>query len=422
MITNQEIYNLAYTDVHTGSIPKKDANGNFELNNGLRVILADNEFTKLKTIASEITSLKGQLEKQEATGLNLQSPYKNDLIEHQKEIELLDVKISEAKVEVELLKNDIENEERRLIARGHKIPFESNNKFQKLGSSIKSSGQYFKNAKKWVIAFITIVAVEAFFGLAQFEFLSEYKSNSAIFLRIAASAGLIILLHVAEYLYKEKGAKIFKYYIIYGVISLTIMLFGTLVLNFFFQDSITANDVVTNYDLGSDSNSEPVVNNGNTFISFLIQFDFLPAILALLVFLLMTMLYKGNSETKKEPLSEEEVVFNRWYYTKAKLLDKENELNVLKSERKRLIEVSSVTIIDVKDNLENIISKIENLKKRGRDLTDEMEKIMIALISKIEIYKTDFLDISSDIKPYQQLQTLAWPNQEDLIKFYNLNN
>lgn len=426
---NNTIYNLASRDVHTNSISSRDENGIFKPTNGITAILLHDQFKPLRTYSSELQSLQTKKQDVLTSMLQLQTPFEDDLKNTLLELKENDLEIKMNSAEKALLDDKIKDEEMRLLARGYEFPSITENAPEKK-IEIKNKWnwkKFFAIGLKWFGVGVFVLVIETFFGLAQFDFLSEYKSNTAIWLRIAASGLLIISLHWAEYIYKVKEAKQFKWYIVFGVIALCVNLFLPLILNYFFQDSIATTEVTTGWE--DISNSGIIATNPEvtktSFIGFLNRFDFLPALFSILVFLLMYLLNKGE---KKEIIQEVAVsvvnkpnneAFNRLIYLKKELLTQEKKSMDLKSTTNYAKNKSSNTIEVIKNSLNASKIEVLGIDKKIADLNVQIDSMISIANAQLKTYEIDFKDIiSTEVKA--QFITPVWPNEADIKQFYKL--
>ena len=432
------IYNSASIDVKTHNIPirKEEA---YQWTNGQRNILNNEAFTHLRELISNTKRYKNKNEELLRSMLKLENPFNKEEKEGSAKIENIKKEITETKERLIIIKENIKEEIQRLNARGYKIPDElSHSKTENSNQTISEEKQIPKNfkstlkkAKKWIAVFIFIVVLESFFGLAQFEFLSMYKSNTAILLRIAASALLIITLHIAEYQYKELDKKIFKTYIVFGVIMLFSMLFGSLLLNYFFQDSISSSEITMDWNLsGAESDTNLISETKPTWIGFINQFDFIPAIISILVFLLMYLLSKEKKQVK-EPLiskekkklsleqNEEIIIFNQLKNLQSKNSNKEMQLESLKAKYRNAKHYVPIILQNVKQSLEKSKAEIEDNNKLIDSNKIKVDDLLCKIEAQLKIYEVDFLDIFRG-SAYANVTTPEWPNLNDVKQYFTL--
>lgn len=428
------IYNSASIDVKTHNIPIRNEKS-YLWTNGQRNILNDDSFTHLREIISDTKRFKKKHEEFLRSMLKLEAPFKKEVEEGNSKIENLKKEITNTKDKLIILKENIKEEIQRLTARGYEIPDElinpktkeSNQTIPDDNPTSQNTKNILKKAKKWIAVFAFIVVLESFFGLAQFEFLSTYKSNTAILLRIAASALIVITLHIAEYQYKELNKKIFKTYIVFAIIMLFSMLFGSLLLNYYFPDSITSSEIAMNWNL---SDSESNINTKPTLIGFLNQFDFIPAIISILVFLLMFLLSKEDKQEiqpsdpiEKDDLSlaqnEESIIFNHLKYLQSENSDREDQLASLNAQYYHSKHYVSIILLKVKQSLEKSKAEIEEYNKLIDSNKNRIDNLLCKIEAQLKIYEVDFMDIFRG-STYTTIVTPEWPNLKDIKQYYTL--
>lgn len=433
------IYTSASVDVNTSSIPIKNGEM-YHWSVGQRSILNSESYKGIREVSTDNKQCEIKREGLLRYMLKLEAPYKKDLDEGNIKITKLKNEIHETKLKLNILLENIKDEMHRLVSRGYEIPNEiteppkSNTDdsvpVKKQSINIRYSVE---KAKKWIVVLVFIIILESFFGLAQFEFLSTYKNDTAILLRIAASAILIITLHIAEYQYKKFNKKLFKYYIIFGVVMLFCMLFGSLILNYFFQNSISVSEVDMNWNLNEQGVSQNSISEPKpTWIGFINQFDFIPAIFSVLIFLPMYLLSKENHTTKEEINSnkinhvrpeqnDENIVFNHLKYLQAENSNKETQLASLKAQYYHSKHYISSILLGVKQSLEDSKSEIEKYDKLIADNNNIIHDFLRKIEEHLKIYEVDFMDIyrgsinASVIIP-------EWPTQNDIKQYFTLKS
>lgn len=427
------IYNLASVDVHTDSTPNRKDNGDFDPSNGQIQILNGEQYSdiwdigiKLNNIESKITGFYKQM-------LQLAKPFEDDLVNTNNEKIIAKREKEELNAKTLLLEEAKEEEAKRLLVIGYPLPTFTKKK-QTLEKKINRKKinwvKIFAIAKKWIGIGVFVFLFEGFLGLVQFDFLSDYKSNVDIALRIFASVFLIITLHWAEYKYKEKGAKQFKYYILFGMFMLCVNLFMPLVLNYFFQDSIVTVETNNSWDFSAEDLTTPISDESDiSMVGFLNRFDFIPALIPILVFLLMLLLDKSakrneNIEDHKEglkpaPENATAIIFNRYNYLNNELVQERKKLQDLNSKITNLNTLSSNTILIIKAKLISIKNKIEELESTKSNILKKTDKKLAEVAAALKTYETDFNSIiKTEVK--SQFIDPIFPNTEDLKKYYNL--
>jgi len=430
------IYNLASADVHTDSYSTRNTNGTFNFSNGLFAILSNKKFEALRTHASTINTLRVRKKDLLQQMVQLEAPFENDvqqakekIIQTQKDYEMLSAKTG-------LLEEQIKEEEKRLLVRGNKLPDfeEAKPKVTRKPKIEKSKWNSFvQTGKKWLIVLLFGIILETFFGLAQFDFLSEYKSNIAIALRIGASALLIITLHWAEYRYKEHHAKQFKYYIIFGIIVLCVNLFLPLVLNYFFQDSLTVTEEVSGWGALNETTTDIASEETETtsFLGFLNRFDFIPALFAILIFLLMLLLDRSKKKEEDEVEAsifiepnlpkEENILFKRLVHLRKEEARHKAQLEKVEKEINSLSHNSSGTILQIKNILLQTKEEVEKTEDAILNISNKIDVLLADVTAHIKVYETDFKSIIKT-EVASQFVDFFFPNQRDIQSFYKLNS
>lgn len=427
----ETIYDLASIDLNTDSIPQKD-----NPSNGQIAIMGNKKYADVRDYATDYMVLKKQEENLFRQMLQLEKAFDIDTTRTNLEIENREKLKKERQIEISLLQDQFDEEQNQWQKRGRSLP-----DFNEVKTTTKKEvkrkktnwGKAFANFKKWGSVGLFVFVLEGFFGLVQFDFLSEYKSDNDIYLRIAASVFLIVTLHLAENRYKDKGAKQFKYYVVFGFIMLCINLFLPLILNYFFQENIAPSELVSSWDLTSSENGTTTIVNDIdiNFIGFLNRFDFIPAILAILIFFLMILLDKSKeknkenskSKVKDEPIVKKDkgVLFNKLSYLRSELIKKKSELKDLDEEILKLSSVSSSTVSAIKVKLLNTKGKIDEIKQNRIKISKIISAKLIEVDSLLKIYKTDFKSImKTDVK--SQFIEPSFLELEDIERYYKITN
>lgn len=423
-------YELALRDVNTGSFPNRE-NGVLIFSNGQRILLNNNTYNPLRELHSKLNTLKAKkselidqiLSKENLFGLTETKTDKMD-----KELEN---DINELSAKIEMLKTDIEDEEQRLEARGISLPvkplfdenIDNNNENSKI-NKFQNLKKHWQPLKKWLGVFSIIVVLETFFGLALWDSLRDQKSIVQVILRIASSGALVITLHLAEIKYKEKRALIFGLYIVYGIISLVVLLFGSLILGYFFPESLNSGVSQNIFDL---NNSASVVNENvnKDWIGFYLRYDFSIGLFGMIVYLLLSFL-----DRKKMPKNEEDINIINHNTTKSSvtahltrmyssLSSEERKLATLKEQHNNLKNEPSHLLNEIHHLLKTTKESIEKIDNQISEIENKTESIFRDIELQLDKYRIDFLDIFKS-KPASQFVQLEWPAREDIKKYYNI--
>ncbi|NKQ38838.1 MAG: hypothetical protein HF967_05090, partial [Methanosarcinales archaeon] len=378
MITREDIYALALQDARTGDIPVKDSNGNTIMNRGQNIILGDKDNEKLRTLSSDLAIQKKLRADAFDQMLGQNTPLGKSVNITDTNIKKLENEIATLTASIELAKEDITEEEERQVTKGFDLP-EKPSKFKEVGideevkdSFIDKLKSQWKGIRKWLGVFFVIALIEVFFGLALFESMREQKSLIQVFLRIASSAVLVITLHLGERKYKENGAKVFAGYIVFGIILLVVLLFGSLVLGYLYPEYLNDGNLSTNvFDLtDTDVMQEETVNRG--FTGLFLKYDFFIGIIGLIAYMLISFLDKSkkNEEVDENFVAESSnmvtdnygptgAILNRMY---SNIMEDENRLSKIEFQLKEL-----------KNDASPLLEKIEGIMTAAKSQIKEID-------------------------------------------------
>ncbi|MCK9437089.1 MAG: hypothetical protein M0Q12_07785 [Synergistaceae bacterium] len=429
MIAEPTIYEWANRDVRTGSIPSRNQDGSFELSNGMRKIL---NFSCYSFIPN--TNLELQRLKQEQSDLFKQMLHQQTVYEKSKLAECYlkdkEIELVRESADLDILQGDILREKELLVNRGYQPPEEPKRGIPRLATS--TSGRKTRinsrDLKKWGVVFLSIVILEGFFGLALWDSLRDQKSIIQVILRIAASGILVVTLHIAEYRYKNLKKGIYAGYIMYGIVTLTTILIGSLVLGYFFPEYLEGN-------VGFDANvfdlnlDETSINTAapRSVIGFYIRYDFILGIIAVIIFMLISFLETGKRKNKSSVenslVNKVKVNINPAFIQLLNLYEKEfaqiEKVNNLKIEIQKLKAEPNYLSVEVLDLLKMHKQKIEELKLQISNKRNSLEQRFNQLEEQLNQYKVDFKDVYCSL-PTAYLFNPVWPDRKDINQYYNI--
>jgi hypothetical protein len=449
MVTDEHIFHVASRDARANNYPVRDEEKGFIFPRGMREILDDSSFLKtIKAYLKENRLLKKRC-KDAFDRMISKSPMHEDEISNTNQ-ELVKAKLAyeETFAKLEAIEDEIEDEEMRLTNAGFEVPYinsqieenvQNKHKLKKTqdGSVIRTylKSIDLKPIKKWMIAFFVIVILEAFFGLALWDSLRDQKSVVEVFLRIGASGLLVVILHLSEVKYKKNKKWYYAVFIVYGILSLLVLLVGSLALGYFFPEYIDGGNTISDsvFDLtGSSTGSTTTQEIG--FIGFFIRYDFIIGILGVVIFMLISFLDTTSINPKRkrhenpifkefeehEPLvNKKRLVFGHLMslYRKRNRLrfsykEKKQAYQELKEQPSQMISVINEELKHTKTGIQEMIQTIEH----NENETDTLVKL---LESHIESYKMIFLEVFNKT-PSSEFVIVDWPNKHELLKYYQM--
>lgn len=435
MITREDIYALAIQDARTGDIPVKDSNGNIIWNRGQNIILGDTENEKLRTLSSELAIQQKLRTDAFDQMLGQNTPLGKSVNITDTNIKRLESEIATLTATIELAKEDITEEEERQITKGFDLP-EKPSKIkeevideEEKDSFIDKLKAQWNQIKKWIGVFFVIALIEVFFGLALFDSLREQKSLIQVFLRIASSAVLVTTLHLAERKYKGNGAKVFGGYIVFGIILLVVLLFGSIVLGYLYPEYLNDGNMPTNvFDLSStDAVQEETVDRG--FIGLFIKYDFFIGIIGLIIYMLISFLDKSKKIKEVDENIVDETgnlasdnygpagaILKRMY---SNLQEDENRLSKMEYQLKELKNDASPLLEKIESIMIAAKSQIKEIDEKITVIENAIEVLLKQIGINLQDYQVDFMDRFKS-KPAASFVTPEWSDSDDVKKYFKL--
>jgi len=409
MMTREDIYALAIQDARTGDIPVKDSNGNIIINRGQNIILGDKDNEKLRTLSSQLAIQQKLRADAFDQMLGQNTPLGKSVNITDANIKRLENDIATLTAAIELAKENITQEEERQITKGFDLP-EKPSKIKEVvideeekNSFIDKLKAQWNQIKKWIGVFFVIALIEVFFGLALFDSLREEKSLIQVFLRIGSSAVLVITLHLAERKYKENGAKVFGGYIVFGIILLVALLFGSIVLGYLYPENLNDGNISTNvFDL-TNTNIIQEKAAGRSFTGLYITYDFFLGIIGLITFMLISFLDKSKKiEIEDENIVAESsnmatvnygpagAILKRMY---SNLQEDENRLSKMENQLKELKNDASPLLKKIEGIMIAAKSQIKEIDEKITEIENAIEVLLKKIETNLQQYQVDFIDI-----------------------------
>ena len=435
MMTREDIYALAIQDARTGDIPVKDSNGNIIINRGQNIILGDKDNEKLRTLSSQLAIQQKLRADAFDQMLGQNTPLGKSVNITDANIKRLENDIATLTAAIELAKENITQEEERQITKGFDLP-EKPSKIKEVvideeekNSFIDKLKAQWNQIKKWIGVFFVIALIEVFFGLALFDSLREEKSLIQVFLRIGSSAVLVITLHLAERKYKENGAKVFGGYIVFGIILLVALLFGSIVLGYLYPENLNDGNISTNvFDL-TNTNIIQEKAAGRSFTGLYITYDFFLGIIGLITFMLISFLDKSKKiEIEDENIVAESsnmatvnygpagAILKRMY---SNLQEDENRLSKMENQLKELKNDASPLLKKIEGIMIAAKSQIKEIDEKITEIENAIEVLLKKIETNLQQYQVDFIDIFKS-KPAASFVTPQWPDSDDIKKYFKL--
>jgi len=214
----------------------------------------------------------------------------------------------------------------------------------------------------------------------------------------------------------------------YGIVTLTTILIGSLVLGYFFPEYLEGN-------VGFDANvfdlnlDETSINTAapRSVIGFYIRYDFILGIIAVIIFMLISFLETGKRKNKSSVenslVNKVKVNINPAFIQLLNLYEKEfaqiEKVNNLKIEIQKLKAEPNYLSVEVLDLLKMHKQKIEELKLQISNKRNSLEQRFNQLEEQLNQYKVDFKDVYCSL-PTAYLFNPVWPDRKDINQYYNI--
>jgi peptidoglycan hydrolase CwlO-like protein len=432
MITTDTIYSLASRDARTGAIPKKD-----KLAPGQRAILAEPKFSSIKNSYDELQRKVSKRNDLLREGLSLQSVFEEDTSKSTTSFTDLTSDLEQAKTDLDLLDVEIENEQTLLTNRG--IVFPSNTTIDKDSESLNIEQKsmwdvfmirlsvFWNTIKKPLGRFTMFAAAEVFVAFLLWDILRDHKSELQTILRIAASAVIFATLHFAERKYKRDGRWWDIAYIIYAWLSAVVLLFGSIVVVTAFPEALnTTPSLEQTFDLNA-TNTVITSTKGHSWLSSYVRYDFLIAVVCLLIFMLMSILDKSKPKVKKEKTKDVEVkieaTVNPVFVPLLNLYTRRNtqakEVSKLSTEVEYIESKPTNLANRIDQKLQSLREEVERLDKDISSIKTEIDKMIDKVAALLSQYEVDYTDVFKN-KVASNFETPEWVEKPEIINYYNI--
>lgn len=434
MITTDTIYSLASRDARTGAIPKKD-----KLAPGQRAILNAPEFRSIRDSYDEVQRKENKRNDLLREGLSLQSVFEEDTSQSKSNTTDLTSDLEQAKTDLDLLDVEIENEQTLLTNRG--IVFPSNTTIDKESESLHVEQKSMWNTfilwlsgfwnaiKKPLGRFTMFAAAEVFVAFLLWDILRDHKSELQTILRIAASAVIFATLHFAEGKYKRNGRWWDVAYIIYAWLSAVVLLFGSILVVTAFPEALdTAPSIEQTFDLNA-TNNITTPTDGHSWLSSYVRYDFLIAVVCLLIFMLMSILDKNKPKVKKVKtkniVAKVEVAVNPVFVPLLNLYTRRNTQAKEVSKLSAALEYTKSKPTNlanrIDQKLRSLREDVELLDKDISSIKAEIEKMLKQVVSNLSQYQVDYTDVFKN-NIASSFEKPKWIETPEIINYYNIKN